>query len=213
MQTIDGRLIVVGGKMRSGKTAYVAQAVKQEPRIIAWDPHDQWGRLRGWKRFTSMVELHKAAQTPGPAHLAYVVGGDDIKMRFSQWCETSLQWGGIFGRCVIIAEEQADVSSPGKAVGAWGALLRGSLKLNLDVYPISQRWAESDKTAINNASEIVCFSMMPMDVEYMAKRTGIDAAELASLRKTETATHITLPYVRLIVDSGQLERNKLVFRK
>jgi hypothetical protein len=213
MQTIDGRLVVIGGKMRSGKTAYVAQAIKKEPRVIAWDPHDQWGRLRGWKRITSMVELHRSIQTFHPARLAYVVGSDDIKMRFDQYCETALQWGSIYGRCAIIAEELADVSTPAKAPGAWGVLLRGSLKLNLDVYAISQRWAEADKTAINNASEIVCFSMMPMDVDYMARRTGIEAGELASLRKIETATMITLPYVRLVIDTGQLERNKLTFRK
>lgn len=213
MKTVDGRLIVLAGKSRSGKTGYTAQAVQQEQRIIAWDPHDQWGRLRGWKRFTSMTDLHRATQTKGPAKLAYVVGSDDIKMRFDQWCQVALQWGVIYGRCNIIAEEQADVSTPGKAVGSWGALLRAALKHNLDVYAISQRWAEADKTAINNASEIVCFSMMPQDVAYMAKKSGIDAAELASLRKLETSTMITCPYVRLYIDSGRIERSKLTFRK
>lgn len=213
MRTDDGKLVIMSGKSRSGKTAYTAQAISTASRVIAWDPHDQWGRLRGWQRLTSITALDQAAQTVRPARLAYVVGNDDIKLRFNQFCETALMFGRFFGRCSVVAEELADVSSPGKAPSAWGGLIRGALKLGIDIYAISQRWAEADKTAINNASEIVCFSMMPMDVDYMSKRVGIDPAELARLNKQETPSTVTCPYVRLHIDSGRIERNKLVFRK
>lgn len=181
--------------------------------MIAWDPHDQWSQLPGWKRFGSLSDLHHSMQTSGKARLAYVVGADDIQKRFDQFCQVALQWGRVFGPCSVIAEELADVSSSGKAPGGWGALLRGALKLNMDIYAISQRWAEADKTALNNASEIVCFAMMPMDQAYMAKRTGIDAAELAALRKSETSSKIACPYVRLAIDSGTIQRDRLQFRR
>jgi hypothetical protein len=81
------------------------------------------------------------------------------------------------------------------------------------MYPISQRWAESDKTAFNNVSQIVFFSMMPMDVKYMAERTGVDAQELSALKKVETATTITLPYIVFDVDTLQQYPGFLKFRK
>jgi hypothetical protein len=213
MQTDDGRLIVLAGKSRSGKTAYAARAVKRDPRVLAWDPHDQWGRLPGWQRFTSISEFNQATLTRGRARLAYVVGADDIKLRFEQFCATALQFGEVFGRCSVIGEELADVSSAGKAPGAWGALVRGALKRSMDLYPISQRWAEADKTALNNASEVVCFSMMPMDVKYMAARTGIPVDDLASLGKIETARKVICPYVRIEIATGRIERGQLEFRK
>ncbi len=213
MDTIDGRLITIAGKMRSGKSAYTAKCVEREPRVIAWDPHDQWSRLPGWNRITSIVDLHQVSQTARPIKLAYVMQGDDVKLRFNQFCEVALQMGELFGRCSIIAEELADVSSSGKAPGAWGTLLRKSLKLNLDVYAISQRWAEADKTAINNASEIVCFSMMPMDVSYMATRMGIDQSELAGLKKMIKGGWIHLPYVRLQIEAEVITRDQLKFRE
>lgn len=214
MQTIDGRLVVLAGKSRSGKTAYTAQAVAGSRRVIAWDPHDQWGRLRGWQRITSASMLHQAIQTFGPARLAYVPqAGTDLKIEFEKFCKIALQFAKIFGPCDVIAEELATVSTSAKAPQAWGDLLRFALKLGSNVYAISQRWAEADKTALGNPSEVVCFQMMPMDVDYMAKRTGIAPGELAALRKLETATLVTCPYVQMDLDSGRIERAKLVFRK
>jgi len=212
VQTVDGKLVVLGGKSRSGKTAYTAQAVVKEKRVISWDPHDQWNRLPGFKKITSQRELLEAIKRPGPAKIAFLVE-DHLEDRFEFFCICARSWAKHHGRCVIIAEELGDVTTAGKAAEQWGALIRITLKLGSDIYAISQRWAEADKTALGNPTEIICFSMMPMDVDYMAKRTGLDKAELAGLRKVETATTITCPYVRLVWDSNQVIRDKLVFRK
>jgi len=212
MQTDDGKLVVLAGKSRSGKTAYTAKDMGKARRVIAWDPHDQWNKLPGFKKITSQRELLQAVTRPGSARLAYVVE-EKLADRFEFFCQCARSWAKHHGPCKIIAEELGDVTSAGKAAEQWGALIRIALKLGSDIYAISQRWAEADKTALGNPTEIVCFSMMPMDVEYMAKRTGLDKAELAALRKIETDTSITLPYVRLIWDSGQVIRDKLFFRK
>jgi hypothetical protein len=213
MQTVDGRLVILAGKSRSGKTAYAARDVARARRVIAWDPHDQWGKLPGWQRFTSLEDLHRAIQTRGPARLAYVAGSDaDLKAEFESFCRIALQFGKIFGPCCVIAEELADVSSPGKAPGSWGGLVREALKNTITIYAISQRWAEADKTALNNSTEIVCFQMKAMDRKYMAEKAEIPIEDLAALCKTETATTITCPYIR-ILDSGWIERGQLKFKK
>ncbi len=202
METSDGRLIVIAGASRSGKTAYTVRQVKREKRIIAWDPEDQWARLPGWRRVTSRAELLSAVGKPGPARLAYVAGGK-IREAFDFWAACAQYWGRYLGPCVAIAEELADVTSSAKAPGAWGILLRRGLKRGITIYAISQRWAEADKTAIGNASEFVLFRMSSGDdIAYMSRKTRVPVSELDGLQPLE--------YVRYTV-TGEFERGKLKF--
>ena len=215
--TLDGKIIVIAGKSRSGKSSHVWQLVKKEPRIIAWDTQDQWSKLQGFKRVTSQRELSAALIKAGAGRcrIAYVPPEwtDDIKAEFDMWCRKVLAFCKATGPLVAIPDELSDVTTPSKAPPGWGTMARTGLKFGLTMYPISQRWAESDKTAFNNVNEFYCFAMLPMDVKYMAERTGLDPDELAGLAKVETATHVTLPWVRLDVDTKQIERGQNKFRK
>lgn len=202
METVDGRLIVIAGASRSGKTAWTEKRTRGDRRIIAWDPEDQWGRLRGWRRIDNRGELLDAVQGRGPAKLAYVAGGD-MKPEFEYWASAAWFWGRWMGGCTVIAEELADVTRQAKAPGSWGMLLRRGLKRGITIYAISQRWAEADKTAVGNASEFVCFRMASGDdIRYMSRKTRIPIPELEGLRPLE--------YVRISV-TGDYERGKLRF--
>jgi len=202
METLDGRLIVIAGASRSGKTAWTAKQVKAEKRLIAWDPEDQWGRLPGWRRISRRADLFEAVQKPGPARLAFVAGGD-IRKAFDFWAGCAQFWGRYAGPCSVVAEELADVTSSAKAPGAWGVLLRRGLKRGITIYAISQRWAEADKTAIGNASEFVLFRMSSGDdIAYMSRKTRVPADELVGLKPLE--------FVRYQV-TGEIERGKLKF--
>jgi hypothetical protein len=85
-------------------------------------------------------------------------------------------------------------------------LVRRGLKRGIDIYAISQRWAEADKTAFGNASEYICFRMSSaLDIEYVAKRTRIDADKLSGLKPLE--------YIRYDAATGAHEQQRLTFRK
>lgn len=184
MKTEDGRLSVVSGASRSGKTAWVKKRVARSRRVWAWDPEAQWCELRGWVKVTSRTELLKWAKRAGPQKVAFVAGGD-IKKEFDFWAYCVFCVGRDVGAVDAIAEELADVTTPSKAPGNWGILLRRGLKRGINIYAISQRWAEADKTAIGNASEYVCFSMGGDDIDYMAKKTRIPVPELEALKELE----------------------------
>ena len=202
MKTQDGRLIVLAGASRSGKTAYTVKAVRDEKRVIAWDPEDQWARLRGWRRLSNKRELLDAIQTKGGAKLAYVAGGD-LKDEFDFFAQAAMYWGRDMGPAVVIAEELADVTTQAKAPGYWGILLRRGLKRGITIYAISQRWSEADKTAMGNASEFVLFRMSSGDdIRYLNRKTRVPVSELENLQPLE--------YVRLTV-TGEFERGKLKF--
>lgn len=217
MQTDDGKLVIVSGKSRSGKTAYTAREVKQEKRAIAWDPDDQWARLPGWRRITSQRELLDAVQKGGHARLAFVPSGNLVAL-FDFFCGCVSYWGKYHGPCVAILEEQADVTSPGKAPGNHGILLRRGLKRGITMYCISQRWAEADKTAFGNASEFVLFSMSSMDdIRYLSRKTRVPLEEIAALRAeywdTECRKLKRGPYIRYMDNTGQIERGEIRFPK
>lgn len=183
MKTQDGRLYVIAGASRSGKTAWVVRSIKGQARLLAWDPENQWADLPGWSKVTTRRELMAAAKTPGPLKVAYVAGGN-MTAEFNYWAACVMYAGRYVGPLSAIAEELADVTTPSKAPGDWGILLRRGLKRGITIYAISQRWAEADKTAVGNASNFVCFSMSSGDdVAYMARKTGVSVAELGGLKK------------------------------
>lgn len=202
METVDGRLIVVSGASRSGKTAYVRQQTKKEKRIIAYDPEDQWCRLPGWDRITTRKQLFTLAQKPGGFKAGFVAGGD-LKAEFDFWCGIIMYSGRYVAPVTAIAEELSDVTSVGKAPGNWGILLRRGLKRGISIYAISQRWAEADKTAIGNASEFVICRCTAKDARYMAVTTGVLESEISAL--------VPLQYIKKDTYSGIITRGKLKF--
>lgn len=211
MKTIDGELVVIAGKSRSGKTIHTAQRIKKHPRAIVYDPEDQWGALPGFRRITSRAELVAAVQKSGAAKLAFVPSGD-LKAAFDFWAGCAFYWGRYHGACAAVAEEIADVTTSSKAPGNWGILLRRGLKRGITIFAISQRWAEADKTALGNATEFVCFAMLPMDQDYMAKRTGIPADELATLRSSGEGEQFLKEFFQMQVSSSKKNRNKIILR-
>jgi hypothetical protein len=202
MKTLDGKLIVIGGASRSGKTVYTSRQVKGQRRAFAWDPEAQWCELPGWRKVTTRDALCKAAETPGAKRIAYVAGGD-LKAEFDYWAQCVMYAGRYVAPLAAIAEELADVTTPSKAPGNWGILLRRGLKRGIDIYAISQRWAEADKTAMGNASAYVCFSLRGEDIEYMARKTRIPVADLEALQKLE--------WIKVDPVSKATERGKLKF--
>lgn len=105
---------------------------------------------------------------------------------FSWWCQCAYAWAVQHGAASIIAEETADVTSPGKAPDAWGVLLRRVRCTGSAVYAVTQRPAESDKTAIGNASLIHCGRLSrDQDRAYMAREISVEKKIIADLRPFE----------------------------
>jgi len=59
MSLLDGKIYMVYGRRGSGKSYMVKKMMRGYPRIIAFDPVAEYGKLRGWKTAHSLEELHK----------------------------------------------------------------------------------------------------------------------------------------------------------
>ncbi len=203
MKTQDGRLFVIAGASRSGKTAWTRKQTAKLKRVMAWDPEDQWAALPGFKKITRRADLLKAAAAPGPQRVAYVAGGN-LQAEFDFFAGCAMYAGRYVEPLDVIAEELADVTTPSKAPGNWGILLRRGLKRGITIWAISQRWSEADKTAVGNASDFVVFRQSSGDdVAYLARKTGIEADQLRGL--------VPLEFVKLDALTGKTERGKLKF--
>lgn len=203
MKTNDGQLFVIAGASRSGKTAWTRKRIAKARRIWAWDPEAQWCELPGWRKVSTRAELLACAQKPGPQKVAFVAGGQ-LKEDFDFWAGAVMYAGRYVAALDAVAEELADVTTPSKAPGNWGILVRRGLKRGISLYCISQRWSEADKTAFGNASDFVIFRQSSGDdVAYLARKTRVEQGEINGL--------VPLQYVHMNALNGEISRGKLRF--
>ncbi len=125
---------------------------------------------------------------------------------FGAWalaCYASGHWGALREiSTTVVAEETAAVTHPGKAPPGWHRLLSQGLEHGIDIYAITQAPAESDKTAMRNASVIRSFALrLPADRAYMSAYLGVDADELGALPP--------LHYIERDMNTGAITRGKL----
>lgn len=200
MKTADGQLHVIGGASRCGKTAWTKRAVEKRRRVFAWDPESQWAELRGWRKVTTKAELLAAAKRPGAAKIAFVSGGD-LAADFDYWAGCVFYSTRFVEPTDAVAEELADVTTTAKAPKNWGVLLRRGLKRGGNIYALSQRWQEADKTAIGNASLFILFRQNGQTTaRYLERMTGVPAAAIPS----EPLQFITFDPTRGTVTPGRL---------
>lgn len=179
----DGKLYAVAGAARSGKTAWVSQRVAGVSRLLVWDYKSEWYVRYRCRRVQSIHEL-AALVRPGapPARLAFCpTTGMDAKS-FDQWCRLAFVWlRADMGTLVV--EETASVTSPAKAPPGWGNILRMALGFGCDIYAITQRPAESDKTSFGNASVLHTHRLArSADRKFMAQEMDVELARISALQ-------------------------------
>jgi hypothetical protein len=177
----DGEIVLVTGSPGAGKTVYTMREAAPASRLIVWDAHLEWSE-KGCAPCPDIPSLVAACRTREPGHVAFT--GRVSPEHFEAFCRVALLWGRL-APCTVVVEELADVTNPGKAPHAWGDLLRWARKLSINVYAITQRPSESDKTIVGLAHRIVCHAMARhADQLYMARELGLEHRDVASLDRT-----------------------------
>lgn len=176
----DGRLAYVVGFTGSGKTTWVRQQVRGARRLLVWDGKEEWGERDRCKVIASPAEL-RAVVLKGAGRYAYRV--PVTRENFETFCRLAWVWArSAVG--VLVIEELSDVTTPGKAPIAWGEIVRKSRGYGTEIYTLTQRPQEVDKTAQGNAA-LFHVGMMPdeMDRAYVARRLlGCDVRLMAALK-------------------------------
>lgn len=181
----DGVLYAVAGFSRSGKTTSVANQVQSERRLLVWDyPKGEWATRYRCRRVSSFQELAQCV-VPGakPERIAFMRVSESPYDDFENWSRLAWIYVQAHGGPVV-AEELSSVTHPGKAPPAWGNINRMGLGYGSDIFAITQRPAESDKTSLGNASVIRCGIMGTIeDRKTMARYLDVSVAEVNALRQ------------------------------
>lgn len=179
----EGLLYAVTGASRSGKTWWTAQQVASARRLLVWDyPKGEWALRYRCRRISTAEEL-RAACVPGAKaeRLAFMRVTETPGADFELFCRMAWVYVRAHGAPVVV-EETATVTSAAKAPPAWGNLCRMGLGFGADLFALTQRPAESDKTAFGNASIIHAGrAVTPRDRATVAEYLDVTAQEVAAL--------------------------------
>lgn len=200
----DGTITAIVGSAGSGKTAWLKKQIAASPRLLVWDIEGQYTDKT--KPIYTRSALVKAIQEPN-ARISYQ---PKTLSDFDFWAKCAFAFvrlGADMGvMTVIVAEELADVTSPAKAPEGWGMLVRRGRKYGANIYGITQRPAESDKTLFGNAHVIHCCGMQRAnDRVYMARELDVPVADIQRLDRSK------LEYIHKDMRNSQLEKGRLVF--
>ena len=204
-----GRLTAAIGASRSGKSAFVMAEIAGLDRVLVWDVK---GEYSGFIQCRTKAQLFKAVNRPGnKGRIAFVPPSLDD---FDYFCRLAGAWVKLnYGnghKTALVFEETADVTSPGKAPQSYGILLRRFLSYGVDIFAITQRPAESDKTAVGNASIVrVCRLQLARDRKSAANDTGIPLAVVSGLRADQSAGRFE--FVHADTGAGNYRQGVLTF--
>lgn len=175
-------MVAVTGASRSGKTLWTAQQVARARRLLVWDLIGEWGLRYRCRRIGTIPEL-AAALGERPQRIAFHAPG--MVDLFPIFCRLAWVYVRLAPGALVI-EETSSVTNPGKAPREWGDLCRMGLRYGVDLYALTQRPSESDKTALGNASMIHAGrAMTPRDRATMAQYLDVPVERVAALKPLE----------------------------
>jgi len=198
MARLEGEAGLFAGQSRYGKTTALIEHLQHHApgggrRIVVWSPKEKIDNYEG-----KLDAGHRTTTHRGLIATLKRVGTDDgvivhvprSMSEFGFWARCAYWWAklghGKGLQTCIVGEEIADVTSPAKAPEGWGALIRQGLGYGANVYGVSQRPAESDKTLLGNATFVHCHYLRRSgDRKYMAEEMDTTQEALRRLSKYE----------------------------
>lgn len=169
------------GSSGSGKSWGVKEAIKSAPRLLVFDPDDEYADITGIITVTTIRELMQSIETcpQGPRKVRLVAGGPVV---FNLFCKVAFAWCN----CVVVAEEIAGVTSTSKAPAGWHTLVSRGRKRGIVIYAVTQRPAEADKTVLGNASTIRAGRLSrAKDRKYLADELDIEQRYINQLENLD----------------------------
>lgn len=212
MQPVEsGRLMALIGSSRSGKTKKTMSELARFDRVLIWDVKGEYdGDYRVRTRDQLVKAVRKLQGRPGR-----IVYTSDQLSDFSYFCRVAQVWVKghyLAGKnCALVFEETADVTSPGKAPVEYGIILRRYLAFGVSIFAITQRPAESDKTAVGNASQVhICRLQLDRDKRGASLDTNVPINEISAL-KADQVKHV-YDYISVDTGRGFWRKGRLTFR-
>lgn len=183
---LEAHIWGVVGASGTGKGVWIKTHLKHEKprRLVVWDFKREYGEFS--KLLPRLADVRAAmlkAGADGPARLAYCPIGSGEKVlrkEFEALCELVYAWE----HCTFVAEELANVTTPGWAPAAWRKMTTSGRHAGIHIIGATQTPALVDKTFLGNCTLVHAGPLR----EYahrvaVARSMDIDEGRLAALVK------------------------------
>lgn len=180
--SLKNRHHLVIGTSGSGKTSWVRQQIGRAARVIAWDPDEDYSL----PRVRSLARLAHTLAMAGSKGVKVAVTVNPTPERFEAFARIVWAYACASRPCIVIAEEIADVTPPGKAGVYWGMVVRRGRKYGVQLFAVTQRPAECDKTIYSQAAyKWVGVLDNEMDRKRLAPLLSVSVDQIAALHPLE----------------------------
>ncbi len=186
---LEANIWGVLGASGTGKGAWIKGRLKHDmkpARMVIWDFMDEYGDFA--RQVTTLEGIRKAmvrAGADGNLCVRYVprgAGEKAVRQEFETLCELVYAWGG----CVFIAEELANVTTPGWAPAAWRKMTTSGRHCGVHIIGTSQTPALVDKTFLGNCTKIHVSALRTFDHRVAVSRSmDVDEGRIALLVKLQ----------------------------
>ena len=203
----DAKIWAVIGASGTGKGLWVKQHLRREKpkRFIAWDFKDEYGQFA--QAVSSLETVRQDMIKAGSGRLAvrYVprgAGEKALRREFELLCELVY----AFGQCTFVAEELANVTTPGWAPASWRKMTTSGRHEAIHIIGCTQNPALVDKTFLGNCTLVhVCALREHPHRAYVAKSIDCSLEDITSLQKFE--------FWERDYDTGSLKKGRVTVPK
>jgi len=190
----EARIWAVIGASGTGKGLWTKQQLRaiDPPRLVVWDFKNEYQEFTGEKpnapARSTLAQVRKAmieAGHDGPLRIRYAprgAGEKALRREFEGLCELVYAWEN----CVFVAEELANVTTPGWAPAAWRKMTTSGRHARVHIIGATQTPALVDKSFLGNCTLIHCNALREANHrKAVARSMDIDEGRLAKLLKFE----------------------------
>lgn len=185
---LDAKIWGVVGASGTGKGVWIKrQLTEANPaRLVVWDFKNEYGDFAGKRLAPTLGDVLKAmreAGASGPLRIRYAprgAGEKALRKEFEGLCELVYRWE----HCTFIAEELANVTTPGWAPAAWRKMTTSGRHAGVHIIGATQTPALVDKTFLGNCTLIHAGPLREFGHrQAVARSMDIDEGRLARLVK------------------------------
>jgi len=185
---LEARIWGVIGASGTGKGVWIKRNLAElEPeRLVVWDFKNEYQAEAGKALAPSLGAVHKAMQkagADGPLRIRYAprgAGEKALRKEFEALCELVYAWEG----CTFVAEELANVTTPGWAPASWRKMTTSGRHAGIHIIGATQTPALVDKSFLGNCTLVHCGPLRERAHRVaVARAMDIDEGRLAKLVK------------------------------
>ena len=183
---LDANIWGVVGASGTGKGVWMKTRLRNlnPSRLVVWDFKREYGEFA--KLVPKLSEVQRAmvkAGEGGPLRIAYCpvgAGEKAVRREFEGLCELVYAWEG----CVFIAEELANVTTPGWAPAAWRKMTTSGRHAGVHIIGATQTPALVDKSFLGNCTKLHAGPLRErLHRVAVARSMDIEEEQLAALVK------------------------------